>query len=232
MKYFFTLYIILHCFTTAFPQPPAVRSEILSSEEIVKLFPDVVCKALNINFPIFSIYKYIDKTGENYCILTESSNEITPAKDTMHHQLKAINVKLINDSLVKGWEINDKILTDKDETSIWFWTKYIDFKEYDHDGLVTPIIIYGTSAANGYDDGRIKIIIYYKGRKIAIRHQNGVLDAERETQVDQTFYDLPKSIQKSIMQKMELMTKANEAIFPANWQTAMKNRKTAFNERN
>ena len=93
------------------------------------------------------------------------------------------------------------------------------------------IIVYGTTALNGYDDGRIKIIIYYKGQKIAIRHQNGMLDFERETIIDKAFYSLPTGLQSAVKQKMELMQKNNQAIFPAGWQLAMKNKKTTINER-
>ncbi|GGE96611.1 hypothetical protein GCM10011383_04220 [Hymenobacter cavernae] len=194
--------------------------------------PEVVRKTLNITFPIFRVYKYVDNDGHHYCILTESKDEIATDKDTLNHKIRAVSLKADNSSFVKNWEINDNIIkNENDETSIWFWTKYTDFKDYDGDGLVDPIIVYGTSALNGYDDGRIKILIYHKGRKVAIRHQNGVLDLARETQVDKAFYDLPISLQTSVKQKMELMRKNGQAIFPAGWQVAMKNKKTSFNER-
>ena len=97
--------------------------------------------------------------------------------------------------------------------------------------MADPIIVYGTTAVNGYGDGRIKIIIYYKGQKVAIRHQNGTLDFERETSVDKAFYALPVLLQTAVKQKMELMIKNKQAIFPAGWQLAMKNKKTTINER-
>lgn len=226
------LFIALTCVTNAFAQKPTNTFGMLTSKQVEELFPDTICNKLNINFPIFRVYEYADKTAQYYCILTESRNEITADKDTLHHKIKAVNVKAEKGAFTKIWEINDNIIkNDNDETSIWFWTKYIDFKDYDEDGLADPIIIYGTSGANGYDDGRIKFIIYYKGQKVAIRHQNGDLDYERETQVDKSFYDLPQSLQSGIKQKMELMMKNNHAIFPAGWQTAMKNKKTTFNER-
>jgi hypothetical protein len=218
--------------TTAFGQKTTVISEILTAKQVTELFPDSIRKILNVSFPILRVYRYADKTGKYYCILTESRNEITAGKDTINHKIKAINVKADKGSFINLWEINDNVIkNDNDESSIWFWTKYIDFRDYDGDGLADPIIIYGTSGANGYDDGRIKFLIYYKGQKVAIRHQNGVLDYERETQVDKAFYDLPQSLQVAIKHKMELMMKNNQAIFPAGWQTAMKNKKMTFNER-
>jgi hypothetical protein len=232
VRHIFILFIALTCLTTVFAQKAAITYEILTSKQVLDLFPDTVRKKLDINFPIFRVYKYADKTGQYYCILTESRNEITADKDTINRKIKAINVKADKGLFSKQWEINDNIVKDgNDENNIWFWTKYVDFKDYDGDGLADPIVVYGTSGANGYDDGRIKFIIYYKGQKVAIRHQNGVLDYDRETQIDKAFYELPQFIQSSIKQKMELMTKSNQAIFPAGWRTAMKNRKTTFNER-
>ena len=217
---------------TAFGQKTTVSFEILTTKQATELFPDSIRKGLNISFPIFRVYKYADKTGKYYCILTESRNEITADKDTLNHQIKATNVKADKGSFSKLWEINDNIIkNDNDENCIWFWSKYIDFKDYDGDGFADPIIIYGTSGANGYDDGRIKFLILYKGQKVAIRHQNGVLDFERETKVDKAFYDLPQTLQAAIKQKMELMMKNNQTIFPAGWQTAMKKKKTMFSER-
>src|SRR5688572_29031708 len=94
------------------------------------------------------------------------------------------------------------LLHNDNENSIWFWTKYIEFRDYDGDALADPIIAYGTSGINHTDDGRIIFIIYSKGRKIAIRHQNSDLDFGRETQVDRSFYDMPQSLQKTIKEKI------------------------------
>jgi hypothetical protein len=232
LRYFINLFIAFVCMSNAFAQKTKVTSDWLTSKQVAELFSDTVCKTLNINFPIYRIYTYKDKAGQYFCILTESRDEITADKDTINHSIKAICVKSGKGEFRKLWEITDNIIrNDNDERSICFWTKYFDFKDYDGDGLTDPIIIYGSIAANGYDDGRIKIIVYYKGQKISIRHQNGVLDYERQTQVDKLYYKLPQSLQTSIKQKMELMTKGNQAIFPIGWQTAMKNKKTLFTER-
>jgi hypothetical protein len=232
VRHIFALCIALNCWANAFAQQLKVTSEILAGKQVNELFPDAVRKKLGLNFPIVKVYKYADQTGQFYCILTESRNEVNGDKETLSHTIKAVNAKVENGLFAKVWEINDNVIkNDNDETSVWFWTKYIDFKDYDGDGLADPVIIYGTLASNGYEDGRIKFIIYFKGQKIAIRHQNGVLDSERETQIDSAFYDLPQSLQASIKQIMEVMTKTNQAIFPAGWRKAMKNKKTIFNGR-
>ncbi|XZF15486.1 M949_RS01915 family surface polysaccharide biosynthesis protein [Chitinophagaceae bacterium MMS25-I14] len=232
MKLALSLCISLICCVVSSAQKAAVTPAILTTAEVRILFPDTACNRLGISYPIFRVYRYIDKTGLYYCILTESNDGISESKDTLHHDIKAVNVRADRGTFIKTWEINDHVIPEQnEESSVWFWTKYTDFKDYDGNGQADPVIVYGTAGMNGYDDGRIKFIIYFNGKKIAIRHQNGVLDPEKETQVDKAFYDLPQTLQAAIRQKMELMMKNNHAIFPAGWQAAMKNRKTVFNER-
>ena len=232
MRHIIFLLIILTFSANAFAQKTIVASDTLTSTQITELFPGTVRKSFNINFPIHRVYKYSDKSGNYYCVLMESRDVITAENDTFNYKIKAINLRDNKGTFVKIWEVSDNIVkNENDEHSIWFWTKYTDFKDVDDDSLADLIIVYGTSGINGYSGGRIKFFIYHKGRKIAIRHQNGDLDFQRETQVDKGFYDLPQPIQTAIKQKMELMTKNEHAIFPAGWQTHMKNKKTFFSER-
>lgn len=233
LKYILTLAIALVFLTKTFAQNTTTSSELLTTKQVKELFPESLLNTLNIHFPIFRVYRYDDQSGKYYCLLTESRDTITAQKDTFNYQIKAITVQLENGTFKKLWEINDHLIkNDNEEQSIWFWTKYTSFNDYDGDGLIDPVIIYGTFGLNGYDDGRIKMILYYKGKKVAIRHQNGLLDSERETQVDQSFYALPKALQSAVINKMELMMENNHAIFPSGWEEAMKNKKGNFNERN
>ena len=232
MRYLLLLIIVLAGPTNAFAQKTLADSNTLTPTQVAELLTGTVRKSFNINFPIYRVYRYADKSGQYYCVLTESRDVITADNDTFNYKIKAINLKVNKGSLVKVWEFSDNIVKNhNDEHSIWFWTKYSDFNDLDNDSLADLVIVYGTSGINGYDDGRIKFFIYHKGRKIAIRHQNGNLDFLRETQVDKGFYDLPQPIQAAIKQKMELMTQSEHAIFPAGWEAAMKNKKTFFSER-
>jgi hypothetical protein len=232
VRHLFLLFIVLVSFFHAVAQKPAVAAELLTDKQVIALLPDTLRTSLTISFPIFRVYKYTDQEGLHYCILTESREKISADGDTINHKIKAVNVKVVNGVFSKQWEINDNIIKDeRQESSIWFWTKYADFKDYNGDGLAEPIIVYGTAGMNGYDNGRIKFIIYYKGKKVAIRHLNGVLDYERETQVDKSFYALPPALQAGVKQKMELMVANERAIFPAGWQKDMKNKETQIDER-
>ncbi|WP_316785420.1 M949_RS01915 family surface polysaccharide biosynthesis protein [Pedobacter frigiditerrae] len=205
-------------------------SKTLSKTESDEFFTTAFKKKNLINFPIFRAYTYTDKSGTYNVALTESADTVNKEKDTVNYTIKAFNFKVDKAITLKKWEINDfktpTVKGNEKETSIWFWTKYCEFNDLDGDGLVEPIIVYGTFGANGYDDGRAKILIYYKGLKTAIRHQNGVLDNERKTQVDLTFYSLPATIQSHLKELMEKMVKNKHAIFPTAYADKMDKKAT------
>jgi hypothetical protein len=187
------------------------KSELLSVSRVAAIFTDSVKKEFRLNYPIFRVYRYVDRSGEYYCVLTESNDYIVDdeeKKDTISHALRAVDLRVDQGRLIKEWEINDNIIKNgNNETTIRFWTRFSDFKDLDGDGLIEPFIIYGTKGSDGYDNGRIKFIIYYKGRKIAMRHQGCDLDDGRETAFDASYSALPKVLKDAIDAKMEQIRK-------------------------
>jgi len=220
--------------TIIFGQSKIATSQLLSRQEVAKLFSDSLNQELQIAYPIFKVFKCKDNTGQFYIVLTESNDQISPDNDTLNTSIKAFNFYQDNSGYIKKWELYDyktkQVGSDEMENSIWFWSKYSEFTDIDHDNEIDPIIIYGTSGRNGTEDGRIKIFVYYKGQKYAIRHQNGALDFERNTQVNKAFYTLPLKIQNHVKQIMEKLTDDGHAIFPYGWQAAMKAQKSYFDE--
>jgi hypothetical protein len=204
---------------------------ILSEPEIRTVFSEKTKTKLNIRFYIYKAYEFNDKLGKHYLVLTE--HNYTPNAE--NDSIKAFNIRSINSEFKIDWTCTDFITINKNDSterpSIWFWSKYIELTDLDSDGLIDPIIVYGTTGINGTNDGKIKIFTYYKGAKRAIRHQNGALDFERETQVDTLFYKLPISIQENVKALMEKITEDGNAIFPYGWQTAMRNKESKFKEK-
>jgi len=210
--------------TTSFSQ-----KAYLSKNEADKVISPDVKKEFGLEFPVFRVYNYIDTTGKFYVALTEKNDGIKDT-DTLHEKIKAVCLKSSAGKLEKVWEINDFTGVLNEESSIWFWTKYSSFTDIDKDGIIDPVIVYGTYALNGSDDGRIKILIFYKGGKIAIRHQNSVFDEGRNTEVDAKFYKLPESIQNHVKKTMKTIMDHDKGIFPNGWEINMKKHKTAFDE--
>jgi len=191
---------------------------LLPKNQVQAIFTPAVKQQFEINYPIERVYNYTDKSGTYYCALTENVDSVSKTNDTLNHEIKAFMFKVSGDSLKKVWDIYDYTAkSDANESRIWFWTHYIDFTDYDGDGIIDPIIVYGTQGDNGYDDGRIKFIVYYHGKKYVLRHQNGVLDGQRQTQPGEGFNTLPSTIKKAIQTKMNEMTKKGQAIFAINF---------------
>lgn len=191
----------------------------LSGDEINTVFTKEKRIELGIKFGIWKVYRYKDKTGDYYLVLTEEKFEESVDREKANNMIKAFNFKVEGNNWRKTFEIND--FKNDYEVSIWFWTRYIYVEDFDSDGIVEPIVIYGTGGGNGYSDGRIKILLYYKGKKIGIRIQNRVLDSERNFSLDTDFYNLPKEIQNKVINQMNLMVENNHSILPNGWQKKM-----------
>lgn len=215
-------------------QPAKTTSTMFSARQTDSVLAAADKQALGIQWPVFRAWKYAGRSGTYFCVLTESRDTIIPGKDTANYNIKAVFLKQNGAAWERQWELNDQVITENNpEWTIWFWTKYCSFSDLDGDGLADPLIVYGASNDHHsyYSDGRLKIIIYYKGQKIAIRHINSSMDYGRETQVDAAYYKLPAKIQSAVTAKMELMTKNGHCIFPYGWQKNMRLKKTFFSER-
>ena len=210
-----------------------INSDILSADQVKQIFTPELLKKSGISFPIRRVYHFTDRSGQYYYVLTEST-EINAANDTTNQTLQATAFKIANNIPVRQWSFIDttsctKIIEGR-EPSIWFWTKYCKFMDMDGDAQIDPILIYGTEGSNATNDGRIIFVICYKGTRIHIYHQNGTLDFQRNTHVDQTFYNLPTSMQEQIKDIMTTMVNDGNAIFPYGWQKAMAAKKLYFDE--
>ena len=210
----------------------------LSENEIDSIFSSEIKRKYDINFEVYRGYSYDDKEGGHILLMTEKP---TPKKgDTFgkehlneyHDSIKAYFFDVSNAKLKLKRTLTDFIKTNEvsKEYSIAYWTKFFELGDYDDNGTIDPILIYGTYGMNGTGDGRIKIIVLQDNKKIVIRHQNGTLDYERNTQVDAEFYDLPRGIQKQVIKQMKAIIENDSAIFPSGWQEAMKAKKLKFDE--
>jgi hypothetical protein len=175
-----------------------VKDRILSENEVEQLFTDELKRTFDIQYPIFRVYAYSDNLGEYRIVLTENANIQT----NNNLNIKAFFFRLEKNTLKKEREVYDSV--NSNETSIWFWTKYCSFSDIDHDGLVEPIIVYGSKPEDGAPY-RVNILIYYKGEKYAQRHKDGDLDFMRSTQIDKAFYALPKTIQERVKTITDVM---------------------------
>ena len=201
------------------------RETPLTDMEIKKLFPAEVLQQIGVEFPIFRVYPFEDKDGKQYLILTEKVTKGNiQDENSLKRSIKAFNVSFEEDKTVKiRWTITDYI--NENESSIWFWSRYLRLKDLDNDGFVDPIVVYGTKSIYGdhFEEGRVKILIYHLGKKIAIRQQNSEMDDGRHTQVDKSFYALPLGIKKKVYDMIEYLEDNRHALFLSEVKEQIKN---------
>lgn len=219
MKTIITGVLVLFLFSNVFGQQTSSR--ILSPKAAEAILTASVKSQFNISYPVRRVYECTDQSGKFLVIVTETIDRITADKDTLHYKIKTLSLGYTATGLVKNWEISDFriVNTEVSESSVWFWTKFFKLEDLDHDGLIDPIVVYGSAEDN--DAERTKYIVVYKGKKIAVRHQNSSMDEGRNIQVDKAFYSLPVQVQQSVKAIMKQIEDKDFTIFPTDWRAKM-----------
>ncbi|WP_291725384.1 M949_RS01915 family surface polysaccharide biosynthesis protein [Bernardetia sp.] len=227
-SFYFCLLISLLFFTFG-AKAQNTTSKKLSKEEINSIFTTERKADLAIHYPIFQVHTYSDKKGKYYIVLSEYLPADAKAKDAIS-KVQEVYIKYQDGKYTRISETNNHIREEQYETGVWFWTKFLSLEDLNSDGEVDPIIVFGSVGMNKYDDGRINFIIHHKEKKVMIYHQNGVLDSDRYTNVDASFYELPISIQNKVKEMMVNFENIEYAIFPAGWKEAMAKKRGYFDE--
>ena len=193
------------------------------------LLTDSIKDKLEIYYPTALSLPFLQQKDKYQVLCTHNYDDVnnTGEKDKYHSHIKAFNLKMTGDSISKIWSMEDYLVDQIDnpghlETTIYWLDEYCSTNDIDGDGIIEPILCYATEGNNGKDDGRLKIIIWYKGEKFGVRHQNGVLDFQRFTKVDKKFYKLPILIKEYIYDIIKKIEGTDKAIFPYGWKDQMK----------
>ena len=200
---------LLFGFLSLQAQPDSSGATLLTDKQVQTLFPHETLKEIGVTFPIRKVYAFQDKLGKQYLIISE--NNSNPDKAT---SIKAFNVLLKEKTPPQVlWTITDAI--DDTEKAMWFYTRYISLTDLNNDGYIAPIVLYGSESQYGepYEENRLKFILYYLGKKTAIRHQNSSLDDGRHTQIDRSYYKLPLALKKKIRSIVATLEEREHALF-------------------
>ena len=200
---------LLFSFLSLQAQPDSSGATLLTDKQVQTLFPQETLKEIGVTFPIRKVYAFQDKLGKQYLIISE--NNSNPDKAT---SIKAFNVLLKEETPPQVlWTITDAI--NDTEKAMWFYTRYISLTDLNNDGYIDPIVLYGSESQYGepYEENRLKFILYYLGKKTAIRHQNSSLDDGRHTQIDRSYYKLPSALKKKIRSIVATLEEREHALF-------------------
>jgi len=155
---------------------------------------------------IDTTYVFADNYGAHSILLTNAEdNKSIYAYCSLKDET---NPKLL-------WKLRDFVSNEQEgvENEIAFIKPFINIKDLDEDGLVDPILVYATEGDHSFDEGRLKIVIRYKNSKIVIRHKNTVLEEERETEIEEAFFELPVQIKSRVKEIMIDLMENKYAVF-------------------
>jgi hypothetical protein len=164
--------------------------------------------------PFYKHYCYRDSTGEYQMYLVEKQDILIDGETLS----SAISAYLLQKEQFGGytlqWAIHDH--ANADEAGIYFGIKQIEFPDIEGNKIISPIVVYKFVALddagkmnNDSYAGRLKIIMYYKGTKVAVRAKTGELDDERATTASATFFTAPSKVQLYLVHKMKSMSEDN-----------------------
>jgi hypothetical protein len=168
----------------------------------------------NISMPVFKAYEYKDIGGVYDLFFCENRNTISD-QDTLNTKIQAICYLNDHDHYIEKWKIVDRLdkpvdIQEDRELNIWFWSKYTSNSDIDKDGLIEPIVIYGTKTVEGYS--RINIIIFYKGEKYSIKAQECDLDQCRTLKRSDKYGKLPEKIKLYLDKLLEKLRQEQGVI--------------------
>lgn len=100
-------------------------------------------------------------------------------------------------TLAQQWVVRDRV--DDGEAGAWFSQHLGGFPDLDGNGVLVPLLVLRFVEDDGKDDqvntdpyaGRLKLILFRDGVKVAIRAVTGGLDDERHTTATDSYFTLP-----------------------------------------
>lgn len=175
-------------------------------------------KTASVEFPVFKRYCYTDKSG-SYALLLGEKQDLPFPEEQLSSTIQAALYKVgIDNALTRQWAIRD--FAGEQAAGVNFRTKLFEFTDIDGDGLVDPILVYRFFDPDGGEHvdvdgfvGRIKIIAFHQGRKVAIHAVTGHFDGERKTTANSSYFALPKAVQQHLEKKMAAMYSAHQFGF-------------------
>jgi len=195
----------------------------LTKKELTSIFSRNRQFRLGIDHKLYQGYSYTNPAGKQYLLLSDNIKTIIDKKDTLYKKIYAVNVKTTGGLLKKRSSVKGEIDPDW-ETSIGFWNTYSKIADFDKDGEVEFILTYGTTGPAGYQDGKIRILVFHKKSRVSIKHQNSEVESGRFTKINKRFYILPIALQQATLEIMKRMSQNGHATFTEGWKTKMDNK--------
>jgi hypothetical protein len=175
-------------------------------------------KTANVTLPVLTHFCYRDKSGDYVAYLT-GSGDLRYEGATLSSKINAYLFKINpGPTLVAKGTVSDS--APKDMAGVQWWSTLTELNDIDGDGLVDPVLVYRFYDSEGYgkmlDDpyaGRLKMIVFHRDAKAAIRAITGTLDGQRSTVASAPYFKLPAVLQTHLVRKIKRMCEEKEFGF-------------------
>ena len=143
---------------------------------------------------------WIDRSGEYELWELASDDQVVDEYHLSRSLAAQVFRKQPDGTLAQQWVIRDRV--DPYEAGAWFSQHLTEFPDLDGQGVLTPILVLRfvpeedpPSAEkpfrSGPFEGRLKLVFFHDGTKVAVRAVTGELDDERHTTATDSYFALP-----------------------------------------
>ncbi len=151
-------------------------------------------------------HHWVDRSGEYQLWLMASEDRVVDEYHLSRSLAAQLFRKLPDGTLAPQWVIRDRVA--EGESGAWFSQHLTEFPDLDGNGVLTPVLVLrfvpekdsdsGEPVAAGPYEGRLKLIFFHDGTKVAVRAVTGGLDDERHTTATDSYFTLPASWRRHV----------------------------------
>lgn len=145
-------------------------------------------------------HHWVDRSGEYQLWLLGSDDQVVDDYHLSRSLAAQLFRKQPDGTLVPLWTIRDK--AGQYEAGAWFSQHLTEFPDLEGNGVLTPILVVRfvpeqddphaeDPVKSGPFQGRLKLILFHDGTKVAVRAVTGELDDERHTTATDSYFALP-----------------------------------------
>jgi hypothetical protein len=185
----------------AVPSSPCVSDDFLIHRETLK--------TAKVALPVVDHFCYSDSSGDYVVYLTESRDRRYDG-EALSSKIGAYLFKInAGPTLALKGTVSDG--ASDGMAGVQWWPKLTELKDIDGDGLADPVLVYRFYAKENGKllrdpfEGGLKMIVFHRDVKAAIRAITGNLDLQRSTTASATYFKLPSVLQIHLVSKIHRM---------------------------
>ncbi len=161
-------------------------------------------------------HHWVDRSGEYQLWLLASDDQVIGEYHLSRSLVAQLFRKQPDGTLAPRWIIRDRVA--EFEAGAWFSQHLTEFPDLDGNGVLTPILVLrfvpekdspdpDDPVAAGPFEGRLKLVFFHDGTKVAVRAVTGGLDDERHTTATDSYFALPASWRRHVQGRLRAWMK-------------------------